>query len=861
MFNMFKFLDIFRKRRDCQSELPEKALFLKKFQHFQNLLAGNNHALDLIADLEQLCYGSKPFTLESVTEKVERLMAEVYDIAGDLNSLSDGKFPTLSEAVERIGVEIFEDLARKRNVERTSLTLSLDRISREQLSEVGGKSANLGEVLNRVHLPVPAGFAVTAYACHHFMESKGLYGVARALLKDLNIEDTPRLLDRSTEIQRLILDAPLPVELEVALLREIDALTAQSGPDLRIAVRSSATGEDSEASFAGQHSTVLGVDRAGLTKAYKTVVASMYNPRAVYYRRTRGYPDESVIMSVLCVEMVNAVASGVMYTRDPNSGDDVVLVNAVRGLGLNAVDGSVDADFYKADKASGRILSTGIAVKATMLVLDRDGALEDRAVPPELRREPCLDEPGVSELVRYGLSLEKHFGSPQDIEWALDGNGRIVVLQSRQLNFGPNCVPEAKEEDACADDDLKDREVLVRGGVTASRGKAAGKAYVLDSVHKPANIPQGAILVAPQTSPRYVSILGHIQAIVTDVGSVTGHMASVAREFGVPALVGTGDATGRISHGDEITVDATNRVVYRGRVESIIERKRRANPMKGSPSYRAAHSALKKIAVLNLADPKEENFTPEGCRTLHDVIRFAHESAMREMFYIGEDVELSKHSAVRIKVPLPMKILAVDLGGGLNMPLGKSDAELENVLSVPFRSLLKGMTDRAVSWVGPVGMSWKGFASIVTESVLRDPLMDNTMGGPTYVIMSGEYVNFSSRLGYHFAVVDAYCGTEVNDNYVGFAFKGGAADLGRRSRRAALIALILKRLGFQTTLKGDLARGVIKKYDCPVLNEKLEMLGRLMGAVRLLDMVLCDDGQVDWYADEFMKGNYTFGRP
>lgn len=241
---MLKFLDVFRKNRDIQTESPERALFLKKFQHFQNLLAGNNHALELIAELEQLCYGAKPFTLETVIERVERLMAQVYDIAEDLNDLSGGKYSTLPEAVERIGAEIFEDLARKRNVEKTSLTIALGRISREQLAEVGGKSANLGEIQSRVHLPVPAGFAVTAYACHHFLQSRGLYRTAQAILKDLNIEDTSRLVDCSNEIQRRILEAPLPVELEEALLREMDSLIAQSGPELRIAVRSSATGED-----------------------------------------------------------------------------------------------------------------------------------------------------------------------------------------------------------------------------------------------------------------------------------------------------------------------------------------------------------------------------------------------------------------------------------------------------------------------------------------------------------------------------------------------------------------------------------------------------------------------------------------
>ena len=372
----------------------------KNTEHFQSLLAGNNHALELITDLEQLCYGSKPFTLESIIHKVERLMAQVYDIAEDLEALSRGQFPTLPEVVEHIGASIFQELVQKRNVERTSLTIPLRQISQERLPEVGGKSANLGEIFNRVHLPVPDGFAVTAYACHYFMESNGLFRRAEEILEDLNIEDTPRLVECSKEIQQHVLNAPLPAELEEALLKEMDALVAGSGPELRIAVRSSATGEDSEASFAGQHSSVLGVNRQGLLHAYKTVVASTYNPRAIYYRRSKGYPDEFVIMSVLCVVMVEAMASGVMYTRDPNdSGRNLVLVNAVWGLGLNAVDGSVPTDFYEVDKSSRHVLSSGIAEKETMLVLGQYGELRDDEVPGGLAAQAL---PGRSADTRAG---------------------------------------------------------------------------------------------------------------------------------------------------------------------------------------------------------------------------------------------------------------------------------------------------------------------------------------------------------------------------------------------------------------------------------------------------------------------------
>jgi pyruvate,water dikinase len=170
------------------------------------------------------------------------------------------------------------------------------------------------------------------------------------------------------------------------------------------------------------------------------------------------------------------------------------------------------------------------------------------------------------------------------------------------------------------------------------------------------------------------------------------------------------------------------------------------------------------------------------------------------------------------------------------------------------------MTNPNVHWFGPVDVDWKGFASIISESMFRDPLADDTMGAPSYAVLSEGYLNFNSRLGYHFTVVDAYCGSSVNDNYLLFSFKGGAADIGRRSRRAILIAKILKRIGFKVALKGDLVRGEVKKFDCSVLREKLDMVGRLLGAVRLLDMALSDDGRIDWYVDEFMKGNYTFNR-
>ena len=860
---MFNILDIFRRGRGAESYSLNKSVFQKKYHHFQNLLAGNNRALETMTELEQVCYGPKPFTTEYVIDQTQKLLLQIDAIVEDLNGLSNGHYEDLFVPVERIGVEILQDLVRKKKVEKSSLTIPLQQLSLDSVADVGGKAASLGEITNRVHLPVPYGFAVTAYACYYFMASNSLYEQSEQIFKGLDIDDTEKLMECCGEIQARILNAPLPLDLEVSLLDQTDNLIQKLNGDAQLAMRSSATREDSEASFAGQYSSFLGVTRDRIVESYKRVVASTFTPRAVYYRRSKGYPDDYVVMSALCCEMVHTRAAGVMYTRDPNDNyRDVIMINAVWGLGVGAVNGSVAADFYEIDKKNRNSIGLKVAHKPIMFALDEKRALVKRAVAKEFQDQSCLTTQQMEHLVEYGLALEEHYGLPLDIEWALDFTDRLVVLQARSLNLD---LKQIRKDDSDMHKDKEairaehpDHPVLLQSGITASRGKASGIAYVLTSDHNLLNIPEGSVLIAPQTSPRYVAILGRVQAIVTDVGSVTGHMASVAREFSIPTLVGTGNATRLIPHGEEVTVDATNGLIFHGRVESILERKKQINPMKGSPAYKTAHTALKKIAVLNLSDPKSENFSPEGCKTMHDIIRFAHEMAMQEMFRISDDIKVSERFAVRIKAPLPMNIYAVDLGGGLQSPLTASAAAVEQVTSVPFLALLRGMMHPDVKWLGPDQMDWKGFASVMTESLLIDPMTADRMGWPGYAIVSGEYLNFNSRLGYHFAVVDAYCGSQVNDNYIIFSFKGGAADIGRRSRRALLIAQILKRLGFKTETKGDMVRGEIKKYNSPHMEKILDMIGRLLGAVRLLDMVLSDAGHIDWYVEQFFKENYTF---
>ncbi|HSV92328.1 MAG TPA: PEP/pyruvate-binding domain-containing protein [Desulfobacterales bacterium] len=857
---MFKFFDWFRRDRSAECGLPETSVFHRKYASFKGLLLANNRALETIAELEHTIYQDKPFTYMWAVSQTEALSVEVNALVKELNALSGERYPELTAAAQRISGKIFSELLHQRHFEDTSFVLPIERLSLENAPEVGGKAANLGEVSNRAHLPVPPGFAVTAYGYQLFLDYNELSELIATKLKTLDINDTDALMAVSQEIQNRIMDADLPADLEGSILQAARELSEAVGPGFKLAVRSSATSEDSEASFAGQHSTVLNVNEDNLVEAYKEVVASTFSPRAIYYRRRRGYRDQDVNMSVACIVMIPAKVSGVMYTVDPNdSRHAVIMISAVWGLAADAVEGSVATDFFQVGKRSLALESATVAEKKRRLKTDAAGGVSEESLPPEMQQAPCLSDAELRQLAEYGLKLETHYGYALDIEWAIDPGGKLFILQARPLKRAQRKTAEADAAASGPETALAiANTVLLQGGQTACDGAAAGVAYVIESDHMLHHIPEGVVVVARQTSPRYVPLMGRIRAFITDVGSVTGHMASVAREFTIPTLVGTGRATQAIRHGDEVTVDATRRVVYAGRVDSLLKEKPPLNPMKGSPTYKLVKSVLKRIAPLNLTDPQKDSFAPSGCKTLHDIIRFAHEMSMREMFRITDQVAPDDCIAVPLRVYLPMKVLVVDLGNGLRKGWSGRQAELEDVASVPFRALLAGMKHELVDWSRTPGLSWGGFASIVAQSAIQDPMAEGRMGAPSYAVIAGHYLNFNSRLGYHFTTIDSYCGQEVNDNYITFYFKGGAADIGRRSRRALMITQILKQLDFKVELKGDMVRGEIKKYEEAALVGRLDLLGRLLGTVRLLDMHLSDDRQVDWYVEQFMRGNYRF---
>jgi pyruvate,water dikinase len=846
-----------RKKKDNRQQL-EMAGFIAKYKQFQALLASNAELLAMIADFEEKLAGRRHLDRAAMRSQARQALLAARQMVESFGVLAGRPLAALGTVLERVGEAIGRLIDLDPGLAPSDLVAHHTRVDLNMLDWVGGKNAHLGEMRNQVGVPVPDGFAVTALAFRRFMESNALLPTIMAELAGLDA-DNPKLVEALSEkIQRLILSAPVPEELGQAILAAFDALAATgSGTDapspLRIAMRSSATGEDGEHSFAGQYRSVLNVTRERVLQTYALVIASLYTPRAISYRQHQGIGEDGLTMSVACLRMVDAEASGIVYTRHPQHPGEQVHISAVWGLGPYAVEGRISPDLYVISKDSElTIVGRQVADKPVQLVGTPDGRLSESPVPDARRQQPCLTDAQIRTLTGYALQLERHYQCAQDIEWALMPGGQIVLLQSRPLQtmdcaYSQKAPPVAGAELLLADET----------GSAAMAGVARGPAYLVRDEKDLAAFPPGAVLVARHSSPKFVVVMKSAAAIVTDAGSITGHMASLCREYGIPTLLNLKTATQQIRHGEMITVDADMARIYRGAVPELQDRRINIQPAAASPLLSQLQRLAALITPLNLLDPQSENFKPEACATLHDIARYVHEHSYQVMFRISDEAQESRPSAIKLMASVPLDLYIIDLGGGLkgSLPRAPRKAGLAEVDSVPLLALLEGLLDQGLARRQPRAVDIGGFFSVMQAQMLTN---QETLGDRSYAIISDKYLNFSSRLGYHYSILDAYCGRTINKNYITFRFKGGAADELRRTRRAQVISRILENLDFSVTIKVDQVDARFQKYDRADIAQRLVMLGRLLQFTRQLDMLMADDASVDRFARAFLEGDYLY---
>jgi len=445
-----------------------------------------------------------------------------------------------------------------------SYVISLDKLGMNDVENVGGKNASLGEMISHLSslgVDVPGGFATTAQAYWDFLETANLRGRIQEALKDLDVDDVDELARTGAMIRQWVMENPLPARLQEEI--EIAYKSMREGGDACVAVRSSATAEDlPDASFAGQQETVLNV--RGLEKVIQSiheVFASLFNDRAIAYRVHQGFEHERVALSAGIQHMVRSDrgSSGVMFTLDTESGfREVVFITSSYGLGETVVQGAVNPDeFYVSKRALERgdfpILRRNIGGKAIKMIYNEDDGDPSTVKTVEVSDEDqlrfSLTEDDVINLARQAMIIEKHYQRPMDIEWGKDGEtGEIYILQAR-----PETV-QSRSGRVLQRFSLKDRSKVIIAGRSIGHRIGSGTARVIDNIKDMGRVQSGDVLVADMTDPDWEPVMKRASAIVTNRGGRTCHAAIIARELGIPAVVGCGTATDKISDGDEVTV-------------------------------------------------------------------------------------------------------------------------------------------------------------------------------------------------------------------------------------------------------------------------------------------------------------------
>lgn len=488
--------------------------------------------------------------------------------------------------------------------------LWFEQLERKDVDIVGGKSSSLGEMTAKTDVPVPYGFATTAYAYRYFIKESGLEEKMRSILSELtDVENSALLRDVSARLRDAIMAEKMPQDLQDAIGAAYVELGKRVGEENPyVAVRSSATAEDlPDASFAGQQDTYLNVQGAETIIAkVKECYASCFTDRAVYYREKKGFDHIEVALSAVVQMMVFSKTSGVMFTVNVATGDDNnILIEAAFGLGEYVVQGTVTPDNYTISKHDHKIIDRCVNEQDIMLVRKKGGDCEEVQVPEELRKVQTLTDEQILELADYAKKIEKHYGCYMDMEWGVDERtNKIWILQarpetvwSRRNKEGGAKVQESKSMTTT------DQKVIVKG-LPASPGKVSGRVHVILDPSRIDEFKEGEILVTEMTAPDWVPAMKKAKAIVTDSGGMTCHASIVSRELGIPCIVGTKSrgeaATVTIPDGIDVTIDATHGVVYEG----IIEEAKKENQAGAAVAVAEYFPPTGTKVYMNLGDPE-----------------------------------------------------------------------------------------------------------------------------------------------------------------------------------------------------------------------------------------------------------------
>ncbi len=817
------------------------------FQYFRKVLDLNNHVLEEMANAERVMGGNYLFDSAFIASFVTKITETTREVIYNLNALAGGRYMVLYDVLESIRFNLEDLVSGGAGPLSDRLTLSYSEINRDLDEVVGSKNANLADISNNFQIRVPNGFAITVAGYQLFVEENEIISKIKELYSRRPDPETAR-----QEVETLFANATVPSELEESIYEEIHRLYTSAGHAVQLAVRSSAVGEDTERSFAGQFHTVLNVSSEDVLQAYKKVIMARFMPEVMEYLGKESDLLESPV-AVGVQEMIDAVVSGVTYTRDPiDRYRGCLVISAVEGLGEKLVGGHHTGDQYVTRRTHPfPLVSSMIQQRAADEQLPAGKRPIDFNDKNMKRGSALLDIDHIKTVAEESMLCEKAFGTPRDIEWAMERDGSVVILQNRRL--GIQAVPEPIDADI--EKTLKDFPILMDGkGQTAQLGIASGTVVHVDPDGDLDSVPVGAVVVSRYAHPKLSRVLKKAGAIITDVGSSTGHLATIAREYRVPAIFGTGEATKLLEDGMEVTVDADERRIYQGVIEQLLEvDARRDWEYMEEPEIKTLRRILSYVTPLYLVDPASDDFRPEKCKTIHDIIHFCHIRAVDSLIEQFSTIKsLGEERVLDLKASIPINIKIIDIGSGVEASETETEVPPDKITSKPFRALLRGLL-RDDAWdKEPIPFGLGDLFSSMTRpmSMLTNP---PEYSGQNLAIVGADYLNLSLLLGYHFNVIDSYICPEPDYNYVYFRFAGGFAEEAKRHKRAELIRWILETLGFKTEVKKDIVIGKLKGVEEFEITNVLQHIGELIAFTRQLDVRMADEQAVEKFFHKFVN--------
>lgn len=799
-------------------KVVRKATFRLMYERFREILALNDSTLELIADIEDILRTKHPFSLGDITHRIRKAAMDIFVIVKNVNLIAPDLHDELYDALQKINNLLESEMLPIKKASYGKFVAPLKEVRAEDSFLVGSKMANLGEIGAKCGLAIPDGFAITTEAFQCFMTQNQIEDKCDGLDASLSTDDLEGFADRCRKVRETILKAPVPNTIAEEIQRAFEKHFP--GKETLVAMRSSAVGEDTAtASHAGLYSTELNIDSDHILDAYRRILASAFSPAAVSYRYQCGLTIGDSPMAVGCIKMIQHRCSGIVFSRLPNDLDnDSVMISSAPAATIDLATG--------VDNSETLVVNAGSPVPVSSLHLDHDE---------------------ISGLFETARRLESYFQTPQDIEWAIDETDDLfIILQSRPMTGATAKIEGYQGVDA-------HHAPILEGGFTACSGIAVGPIVLINPGDDLSQFPEGGVLVARNASPDYAQIMSRCAAIVTDMGSPTGHMSSLAREFRIPAIVGLENATQCLKNSQNVTIDAGNRRVFEGLLPFTVSPPnlpKRADPAALERLRRLAHL----VTPLTMTDPSSPEFHPGNCRSLHDITRYVHEKAFEVMFHYGDVADADATGSARLEAKLPIIVELFDVGGGIREHGSRIGPE--QILSVPMKAFLEGLLDSRIRWDLPRPVSMRGFFSVLGESMAGPPARSSEIGRVSYAIVSDCYMNFSTKAGYHFSTVDTYCGRSVNRNYIHFRFLGGAADQERRQRRVRFVSNVVSALDFEVKIRGDTLVARLDNYNSESIQSRLISLGRLTLCARQLDMLMDNDSSPDLFARAFLEGEW-----